>query len=296
MFINEENSHWFWALGIAAMATVAGVGYYYAWHMSNSPPPVARSSTPDDAPVPDQKGPGADEPKPIQHPIEEAPAAAQPNAKPAASASAAPATPAERDAVLRDSDSQLRKSLNENNGTRRLANVLNPSGMIIRRFVATVDNLSRSKVATQVLPVQTLGSRFVVAGKGDSLAIAPDNARRYEPYVQIAESIDTKTLAAIYVRHYGLFQEAYRELGYPKGYFNDRLVDTIDHLLKAPDVKGPIQVKQPKVLYEYVDQELESLSAGQKVMVRMGPDNAAKVKARLREFRGEITRHPPRGG
>lgn len=295
MFINEENSHWFWALGIAAMATVAGLGYYYAWHMSNSPPPVSRSSPVEEAPAapaaPVEKGLPQHEPKPIQHPIEEAPVAESAPAAPPAGGQAATGKVTNQ----ANGDAVLREALNETAATRRLANVLNPGGMIARRFVATVDNLSRSKVSTQVLPVQTLGSRFAVKGGGDAMFISTENPQRYAPYVRIAESIDAKTLATIYVRHYGLFQDAYRELGYPKAYFNDRLVDTIDHLLAAPDVKGPIQVKQPKVLYEFADPQLESLSAGQKVLVRMGPDNAGKVKTRLRELRSEITRRPPKG-
>ena len=50
---------------------------------------------------------------------------------------------------------------------------------------------------------------------------------------------------------------------------------------------------QPKVLYEYADPALESLSAGQKALVRMGPDNEAKVKAKLRELRRMIAAQRP---
>ena len=52
------------------------------------------------------------------------------------------------------------------------------------------------------------------------------------------ESVDTGRLAALYVRFYPLFQQAYRDLGYPNGYFNDRLVEVIDHLLVTPEIAG----------------------------------------------------------
>jgi hypothetical protein len=39
----------------------------------------------------------------------------------------------------------------------------------------------------------------------------------------------------------------------------------------------------------YTDPELESRSAGQKIMMRMGSVNAARIKAKLREIRAEIT-------
>ena len=46
-------------------------------------------------------------------------------------------------------------------------------------------------------------------------------------------------VASLYLHFYPLFQQAYQSLGYPNGYFNDRLVATIDNLLAAPDVSGP---------------------------------------------------------
>lgn len=279
--INEENSHWFWALGIAAMAVIAGLGYYYAWHVSNAPPPAARAPVEEAAP-PQQ---AQQEPPPIQHPIEEAPA------QPAEPEPAAP----QKQVTLADSDAALRDALGQNANTRRALDILNPAGAIIRRFVATVDNLPRGRVASQIVPVQPVHGRFSVSTSGDALVISPKNAARYEPYVKLIEGLDTKALATIYVRHYGLFQEAYRELGYPKGYFNDRLVEVIDHLLDAPEIKGPIKVTQPKVLYEFADPELQALSAGQKAMVRIGPENAARVKAKLRDLRREITRRAPKG-
>jgi hypothetical protein len=87
-----------------------------------------------------------------------------------------------------------------------------------------------------------------------------------------------------------LFQQAYAELGYPSRYFNDRVFEVIDHLLATPDVRGPIALVQPKVMYEYADPVLQDLSAGQKMLVRMGPENEAKVKAKLRELKKALTR------
>jgi hypothetical protein len=102
------------------------------------------------------------------------------------------------------------------------------------------------------------------------------------------EAVDTGRLVALYVRFYPLFQQAYRELGYPKGYFNDRLVEVIDHLLVTPEITGPIRLTKPWIMYEFADPALEARSAGQKTLIRMGPANALRVKAKLREFRRQI--------
>jgi len=38
--------------------------------------------------------------------------------------------------------------------------------------------------------------------------------------------VDAKKLVSVYVHLYPLFQQAYVGLGYPDGYFNDRLVQS----------------------------------------------------------------------
>jgi hypothetical protein len=111
--------------------------------------------------------------------------------------------------------------------------------------------------------------------------------------VRALEAVDPQRMAAIYFRLYPLFQQAYVELGYPNGYFNDRLVEVIDHLLEAPDVVEPTRIAAPHVLYEYADGDLESLSSGQKLVMRMGAANEARVKAKLRAIRTEVAAQPP---
>ena len=118
------------------------------------------------------------------------------------------------------------------------------------------------------------------------------NYARYTPFIHLVETTDPKTLATVYFHLYPLFQQAYEDLGYPGRFFNDRLVEVIDHLLATPEVKGPIRLVQPKVLYEFADPDLEALSAGQKAMLRLGPVNAARVKAKLQAIRALVARPP----
>jgi hypothetical protein len=120
--------------------------------------------------------------------------------------------------------------------------------------------------------------------------IDPANTRRYEPFVAWVESIDARRAAALYVKHYALLQGEYRGQGSPNRYFNDRLVSAIDHLLATPEPAGPIALVQPKVLHRHADPALESLSAGQKALLRTGPQNMARLKAKLRALRAEVTK------
>jgi hypothetical protein len=44
------------------------------------------------------------------------------------------------------------------------------------------------------------------------------------------------------------------------------------------------------VRYEYADPALESLSSGQKILLRIGAVNARRLKAKLTEFRAELVK------
>ena len=163
----------------------------------------------------------------------------------------------------------------------------------VRHLVVTIDNLPRKQVPLRYVPVNSPAQRFLAKGEEDSLILNPDNYRRYTPYVRLAETLDVKKFAVVYVHYYPLFQQAYEELGYPSQYFNDRLIEVIDDLLAAPDVQGPIKLIRPKVMYQFADPQLEARSAGQKIMIRIGRENAAIIKAKLQEVRRELTNQAP---
>jgi len=261
-----------WA--VAAALVVAGLAaLYFYW-------PDRRETQ---RPAPAEPPRAATQPAPqaepaIQHPIE----AARPQTGPAAAPEPGPPLPA-----LDASDQPV---------TDALASVLDRAAIdeyvvatgLVRRIVVTVDNLTRKKAPQRMWPVKPTPDRFLTSGAGDAVYISQDNARRYEPFLKVMESVDAGRLAALYARFYPLFQQAYRELGYPKGYFNDRLVEVIDHLLVTPEIDGPIRLAKPWIMYEFADPALEARSAGQKTLIRMGPANALRVKAKLREFRREI--------
>ncbi len=189
---------------------------------------------------------------------------------------------------LQESDAQVADALSGLAGDSPLQGLLLPD-QIIPRVVATVDALPRQTVGARVLPLHVPAGAFEVEQADGRTVIGSGNAARYRPYMQVLEKVDPKALVAWYVHSYPLFQKAYQELGYPHGYFNDRLIEAIDDMLAAPSPKGPIALVRPKVQYQYADPALQSLSAGQKLMLRVGPANEARIKARLRQIRAELT-------
>ncbi|NIA26510.1 MAG: DUF3014 domain-containing protein [Desulfobulbaceae bacterium] len=189
---------------------------------------------------------------------------------------------------LDDSDGYLRLELVNIFG-RKLDELLTDE-TLVEKFVATVDNLPRSHVAERLRPLGRLSGAFVANTEdgGDTFFMGVENYARYEYLVRMVEAVDLNNLVETYRRYYPLFQEAYIGLGYPSGYFNDRVVEVIDHLLAAPTVDEPVQLARPHVLYEYSNAELEALSSGQKFMLRMGNENAERLKQTLRDVRSRI--------
>ena len=165
-----------------------------------------------------------------------------------------------------------------------------------RRLAATVDNLGRTHAPSGLWPLNPPAGRFSIEERDGATYIGADNALRYTPYVLLLESVDAAHLVAVYARLYPLVQSAYEDLGYPKGYFNDRLIQVIDELLATPEsdaplqvrppqISGPLQPQRPWLLYRFDDPSLEALPAGQKLLLRMGAVNERRVKARLVEVR-----------
>jgi hypothetical protein len=253
---------------VVVLLAAAGFAAYYFGPWSRPPviPPASRVEAPPAAPAPA-------EPQGPQHPI----------------ASTEPPQPLP---TVKESDPAMRDTITGLVGADAFQRFFEPED-ILHRIVATIDNLPRKSYASRLDPMKTPSGAFATTGQDDALAVAPANAARYTPYVRTLEAVDPDKLVAAYAHFYPLFQKAYVDLGYPNGYFNDRLVQVIDDLLATPDVQGPIRLVVPHVLYEYADPDLQSRSAGQKVLLRMGRENAGKVKAKLREIRARVVKSKP---
>jgi Protein of unknown function (DUF3014) len=256
-------------VAVALLAGLAGIYFFKKAVDDQARQRILQQLAQHQGEAPVSPEPPAGEPG-IQHPLPEEP--------PAQSASPKPLPP------LNDSDAALRGAVAALVGPQPFADLWIPREMV-RHVVATVDNLPRKKLAVRLLPVRLPVGQIATNGEGDATSLSPANYARYTPYVRLVQAVDARQLVAAYVHFYPLFQEAYKELGYRNAYFNDRLVEAIDDLLAAPELAEPVLLVRPKVLYEFSDPQLEARSAGQKVMIRIGPQNAGVVKAKLRELR-----------
>ena len=263
---------------------LAGAAYYYfrIYPEQNQalqiPPPVTAEAV---KPAPEPA------PEPIQEPVETRPAP-EPE----------PSPPPEPLPSLAESDTMARQSLSELVGESGVIQYFVTEDMI-SRFVASIDALTSRQVPDQIQVFLGPGGAFEVTSndlpeneirnaEGDPIPqflMDPINHQRYTRQVEMFEAVDADELVANYQKMSPLFKQAWAELGYSDDGFDQRLLEVIDSLLDTPDVRTPIHLIKPEAFYLFADPKLEGLLAGQKLMLRMGHDNAVRVKAKLREIR-----------
>ncbi|HET6602690.1 MAG TPA: DUF3014 domain-containing protein [Xanthomonadaceae bacterium] len=259
-----------WLAALVLLVAAVGIGVYLARRQSTPEPYVL-------APVPaTQPEPVSAAPEPT-HPIQDA--------LPGAEIQDTGPLP-----ELQDSDAAVLAELARLFGLEEPAGVF-VAGHVIPRIVVTVDNLPRRRIVQRILPVRPAPGTLQVEEADGRLWLADANSGRYEAFVAMLESADPDAVAAAYVRAYPLFQSAYAELGYPDAYFNDRLVEVIEHLLAAPVPVRPLELEPAQRGYRYLDPGLESASVGHKLMFRLSAGQVDRVHAALREFRARVVAH-----
>jgi hypothetical protein len=268
---------------VIILAVLGGV----AWYLYSAREAVVEEVPP--PPVVEQEAPPAE-------PVEESPEPAISVPEPAEPVVEAPPLPA-----LAESDPVAIEALTGLVGEEPVAQFVAHED-VVSRAVATVNALSGQQVPASIKAVEGPGGEFlatsdedpdsvVLNAAGDPVpqyVVDPANYARYTPYVEMLEAADPADVAAAYREYRPLFEDAFRQLGYPEGDFDQRLRSVVDELLATPDITEPPRLIKPEAYFLYADEGLESLTAGQKILIRMGPENAARVKARLTEIRDAL--------
>jgi hypothetical protein len=188
---------------------------------------------------------------------------------------------------LDESDSVVRELVRGLSSHPALADWL-ATDRLVRRFVVAVDNLAEGTDPRQHLPVRALEQPFATTPGGGPARIDPESYRRYDRLATLFVSLDARGAAELYTRLEPRIDEAYRDLGYPHRSFDDALVRAIRQLLATPIPEQP-PIVVPRVRgWAFEDSDLEALAPAQKVLLRMGPDNARAVKNHLRRMAREL--------
>lgn len=159
---------------------------------------------------------------------------------------------------------------------------------LISNFVVFVDNASRGELVTQFSPLQAPKDKFSaqqVEGDLLSFELNETDFARYNNYAELFAALPLDKSLTIYKELTPAIDEAHMELGYEAGTFDRKLKRALDFLIDAPVLSEDAKLVAPSAMYQFADAELEGLMSIQKLLLRMGPENQQKIRAKLVEFK-----------
>ena len=185
---------------------------------------------------------------------------------------------------LNDSDEFLFEGLRAMQNGMSLIRLL-ASDQLIRKIVVLVENISRGEFPQTDLPYRGIQQEMPVSNIDENLFVMDASAHaRFDQVIDTFVAIDTDQAMALYHTLSPLFQRAYAEIGFRDVNFDETLRSAINNVLRTANIEGPYQLVKPSVMFLYADASIENLQEVHKQLIRIGPDNTVKLKAKLREF------------
>jgi DUF3014 family protein len=173
-----------------------------------------------------------------------------------------------------------------------------PTTGLIRNFTVVVTNIAEGATPAKNLKVLRPAAPFRTVDRGGGTVIDPRSYARYAPIADAIASVDPAAAAKLYATLKPRIEEAHRDLGTQDQSFDRTLERAIVSLLETPTVDGDVRLRPKGIGYAYADPQLESLTAAQRQLLRMGPRNVRVIKGRLRDIAlalGIPASHLPKG-
>lgn len=266
----KRSNKWPWLVAIVAVAVIGG---WFIFQSEPTPEPVAVTAPvapppPEKEPFPESVNQAPDIPEVLPEPEEE---------------------PVEADPLppLIESDDFAKNVLAPLDNSEEFALWLQTENLL-QKGVTFIDGLSRGKILRKIIPVKPPSSKFLVVKEDDRIYLDPANYERYDQVVDLITGISPEAAYEAFHTLRPLLESAYGELGYPEDKVDNALIGALDQILAAPETDAPIALKSESVAYTYADPNLESLSPIQKQLLRMGPENTAKIKAQAKVIRDTL--------
>ncbi|WP_158972777.1 DUF3014 domain-containing protein [Paraglaciecola sp. L3A3] len=156
---------------------------------------------------------------------------------------------------------------------------------LLQRFVVMTNTLADENISASHSVLARPEKAFRTYRQADKDWIDPASYKRYTPYIDIFDSIETASLLELYQEYKPAIDDIFAEISSPSDDFEEKLVEALDILLDTPEVPAPVEVYTDSVMFKFADERLEKLSAPQKQLLRTGPENMRRIKAKLREIK-----------
>lgn len=183
---------------------------------------------------------------------------------------------------LDETDALVRELIGRLSSHPTVAAWLATDGLIVNFAVVTL------RISNGESPTKELGSlgpvpAFRPQTSRDDLFVNPSSYRRYDRYAEAVSALDARGAARLYATLKPRIVDAYRRMGLT-GDFDPVLERAIVEMLRVPVVHGDVELAPKGIVYAFVDPRLEGLSAAQKHLLRMGPQNVQAIQGKLREI------------
>jgi hypothetical protein len=153
---------------------------------------------------------------------------------------------------------------------------------LLRSVVAAVDNVAQGQNITHQFAFLAPEEKFSVIEKNNTTYLDPRSYRRYDVLVNVFMAIPDETLIFWYKKLRPTLETAFRELGYPGITFSQRLKQASEQLDQVPVTREDIPLEKKILSYAFADATLEDLNPAQKHLLRLGPQNVARIQKKLR--------------
>jgi hypothetical protein len=160
---------------------------------------------------------------------------------------------------------------------------------LIRQMAMIVDRVAQGATPARDLKVIAPDGTFGVAGRGRTRTVAADTYQRYNGIADTIASLDPAAVATAYRTIRPRLAEAYSALGRADTDVDVATRRALDVLIATPIPDGPVTLVEGKgATWAYADPALERLDPAQKQLLRLGPDNAARVITLLTAVRQQL--------
>ena len=270
-------------LPVLAVLIGLGIGAYFLFFGTPTPPPTPPGETPQPAPAPA-----------VTPTTDATPGVPDTGATAQSTPAHIPDAPALQTALpsVEESDTEVREHLRALLGDGPLAAWLKQDSLL-QRIAVLIAGIARGEFALETLLLEPPAGGFQVDVRDGHTYVSPRNYARYNTMVGLIDGVDVTALTEFFQRYRPLLQAAYGELGQPPEQLDTALLGAIDHLLGTPELAEPPALAHESVAYTYADPGLEQLSAARKQLLRMGPVHTRTLKAKLKALRAALLATPP---
>ena len=172
--------------------------------------------------------------------------------------------------------------------------------LVIRQLVAATQLVAEGNSPRAAVPFIFIAGPFAVREelakkkkskskippppREERLFISTPSFARYDGITATFASIDAAAAGEAWAKLEPFCDVAFGEISRPGTRFHDTLRTALAKLLAVQVPEGELEVVPKGAVYAFKDPQLESLTAAQKHLVRMGAKNAQLIQEQLRQF------------